>query len=61
MSSNVLTGLLRNELDFKGLVVTDAMDMRGLTDMFPAGEASVRAMEAGADRSSDTYQSRGCD
>jgi len=49
VSSNVLTGLLRNELDFKGLVVTDAMDMRGLTDMFPAGDASVRAIEAGAD------------
>ena len=49
VSANVLTGLLRKELDFHGLIVTDAMDMRGLTELFPAGEASVRALEAGAD------------
>jgi len=49
VSSNVLTVLLRNELGFQGLIVTDAMDMRGLTQTFGAGEASVRALEAGAD------------
>ena len=49
VSANVLTGLLRNELGFTGIIVTDAMDMRGLTDMFPAGEASVRAIQAGVD------------
>ena len=49
VSRNVLTGLLREELQFKGLVTTDAMDMKGLTSMFPAGEAAVRAIEAGAD------------
>lgn len=49
VSSNVLTGLLRNELGFTGLIVTDAMDMRGLSQLFSAGEASVRALEAGAD------------
>lgn len=49
VSSNVLTGLLRKEMDFHGLIVTDAMDMRGLTQLFPAGEASVRALEAGTD------------
>jgi beta-N-acetylhexosaminidase len=49
VSPNILTGLLRNELDFPGLIVTDAMDMQGLTKQFPPGEASVRALEAGAD------------
>jgi beta-N-acetylhexosaminidase len=49
VSKNVLTGLLRNELDFRGLVVTDAMDMQGLTKEFPGGEAAVRALQAGAD------------
>ncbi len=49
VSSKVLTGVLRDELDFKGIVVTDAMDMQGLTNQFSAGEASVRALEAGAD------------
>lgn len=49
VSSAVLTGLLRNELGFNGLVVTDAMDMAGLSKFFPAGEAAVRSIEAGAD------------
>ncbi len=49
VSTNVLTGLLRNELKFNGLIVTDAMDMAGLTDMFNNREAAVRALEAGAD------------
>lgn len=49
VSAKVLTGLLKKELGFKGLVVTDAMDMQGLTKMFPAPEAAVRALEAGAD------------
>jgi hypothetical protein len=42
--------LLRKELGFKGLVVTDAMDMGGLTEHFDAGEAAVRAIEAGEDQ-----------
>ncbi|MGI8743290.1 MAG: glycoside hydrolase family 3 protein [Bryobacteraceae bacterium] len=49
VSSKVLTGLLRNELQFNGLIVTDAMNMLGLSQMFDTGEASVRALEAGAD------------
>jgi beta-N-acetylhexosaminidase len=49
VSHNVLTKLLREELGFRGLVVTDAMDMKGLSAKFPNGEASVRALEAGAD------------
>ena len=49
VSFNILTGLLRGELNFHGIVVTDAMDMQGLTAMFDTGEASVRAIEAGAD------------
>ncbi len=49
VSSNVLTGILRHDLDFRGIVVTDAMDMRGLTTLFAGGEAAVRALAAGAD------------
>jgi len=49
VSRRVLTGLLREDLGFKGLVVTDAMDMAGLAKQFASGEASVRAIEAGAD------------
>ncbi len=49
VSKNVLTGVLRDEMKFQNLIVTDAMDMQGLSKIFPEGEASVRAIEAGAD------------
>ncbi len=49
ISAPVLTGLLRQELGFKGLVVTDAMDMHGLSKLFPPVEAAIRAFEAGND------------
>jgi len=45
-----IIGLLRNELHFDGLVVTDAMDMGGLAEHLDAGEAAVRAIEAGEDQ-----------
>lgn len=47
--SPVMNGILRNELSFDGLIVTDAMSMSGLTLYFTQEEASVRALEAGAD------------
>jgi beta-N-acetylhexosaminidase len=49
VSSKIITGVLRDELGFHGLVVTDAMEMQGLLAMFDSAEASVRAIEAGAD------------
>lgn len=49
LSPAILTGLLRNELGFKGLVVTDALEMGGIAQGFSTGEACVRALEAGAD------------
>jgi beta-N-acetylhexosaminidase len=49
ISRNIMTGLLRDELKFKGLIVTDAMDMGGVTSQFAPGDAAVRAVEAGAD------------
>jgi beta-N-acetylhexosaminidase len=49
VSSKIITGVLRDELDFHGLVVTDAMEMQGLAAMFDTAEASVRAIQAGAD------------
>jgi beta-N-acetylhexosaminidase len=45
----VLGGLLRKDLGFDGIVVTDALDMSGLTIYFKQGEAAVRAVLAGAD------------
>src|SRR5438132_9018553 len=47
--SRVMNGILRHDLNFDGLIVTDAMSMSGLTLYFTQEEASVRALEAGAD------------
>jgi beta-N-acetylhexosaminidase len=50
-SSAVVTGLLKGEMKFKGIVVTDALDMAGLTRMYAndIGRASVDAFKAGND------------
>lgn len=47
--SPVLGNILRNDLKFPGLIVTDALSMSGLTIYFTPEEAAVRALEAGAD------------
>ena len=49
LSPKVTTDLLRRELKFDGLVVTDSLGMGAITKGFPGGEASVRAILAGAD------------
>lgn len=49
ISKKVVTDLLKVEMGFKGLVVTDAMDMNGVKKFFPNGEADVMAIEAGHD------------
>ena len=49
LSRNILTGLLRNEMKYSGLIITDAMEMGGVTSQYAPGEAAVRAIEAGAD------------
>jgi beta-N-acetylhexosaminidase len=49
LSPVILTGLLRKDLGFDGIVVTDALDMSGLTIYFKQDEAAVRAVIAGAD------------
>jgi beta-N-acetylhexosaminidase len=49
LSSKVLTGLLRGEMGFRGMIISDAMDMRGVLDQFGAAEAVKRAVAAGID------------
>jgi beta-N-acetylhexosaminidase len=49
LSAKVLTGLLRGEMGFKGIIISDAMDMRGVLDLFGAAEAVKRAIVAGID------------
>src|SRR5664280_2267821 len=49
LSHIIITGLLKNDLRFKGLIVTDAMNMKGVTKFFKPGEADAKALEAGND------------
>jgi beta-N-acetylhexosaminidase len=49
LSRAILTGLLRDEMKFRGLIVTDALDMGGVTSLFPPGEIAVRTVLAGVD------------
>lgn len=49
LSQPIITGILKNKLGFKGLIVSDAMDMKGVVKYFPNGEADVRALIAGND------------
>lgn len=49
LSPAVLTGLLRKEMHFTGLIISDAMDMRGVLDRYGAVEAAKLAVIAGSD------------
>ncbi len=49
LAPELLNGLLREELRFEGLVISDAVNMRGLTQHFPEDELAVRAVAAGVD------------
>ncbi|KOO41945.1 glycoside hydrolase family 3 protein [Priestia koreensis] len=49
LSRKVLTGLLREDLGFKGVVVTDALNMKAIADNFGQEQAVIRAINAGVD------------
>ncbi|MFN0016540.1 MAG: glycoside hydrolase family 3 N-terminal domain-containing protein [Saprospiraceae bacterium] len=49
LSRPVVTQMLRNELGFEGLIITDAMEMKGVTKYFHPGQADVEALRAGND------------
>ncbi|HTL82695.1 MAG TPA: glycoside hydrolase family 3 N-terminal domain-containing protein [Bacteroidia bacterium] len=49
LSKNVVTALLKDKLQFKGLVFTDALNMKGVADFYAPGEVDMRALLAGND------------
>ena len=49
MSRPILHGLLRERWDYRGVIITDGMDMHAIAQRWPAGEAAVNALLAGAD------------
>lgn len=49
LSHKILTGLLRNQLHFKGVIITDDMQMKAISDNYELGQALALAINAGAD------------
>jgi len=49
LSLNAVTGILKNEYNYKGLVMTDALDMKGVTKHFEPGQSEAEALLAGND------------
>lgn len=49
LSERVISGLLRRELGFSGIVVSDDLDMRAISDHFGTADAAVAAVRAGCD------------
>ena len=49
LSPAILTGLLRREMGFDGLIITDCLEMKGVADGWGSAEAAVLAVQAGAD------------
>lgn len=49
LSYNVVTKLLKEEMNYNGLIITDALNMKGVTKYFEAGEVDVKAFLAGND------------
>lgn len=49
LSSLVMKDILRKELGFKGVIITDALDMKSITKYYTSGQAAVAAIKSGAD------------
>lgn len=49
LSKPIVTGVLRNQLHFNGLIYSDAMNMKGLIKYFPNGTGDAKGLEAGMD------------
>ena len=49
LSSEVLEGKLRGELDFQGVIITDAMEMGAIVREYSVADACIKALQAGAD------------
>ncbi|MBL0024132.1 MAG: hypothetical protein IPO98_03515 [Saprospiraceae bacterium] len=49
LSKNIIGNIVRDDMSFNGLLITDAMDMKGITKYWPNGEAEAEAFMAGND------------
>lgn len=48
-SEEVVTDILRNELGFQGVIITDAMNMKAVSDYYDSADAAIQALRAGCD------------
>jgi beta-N-acetylhexosaminidase len=48
-SEKIVSGLLRDELEFENLIITDALNMKAVTNTYQSGDAAVMAIQAGVD------------
>ena len=49
LSKEIITDKLKNELGFKGIVITDGLEMKAIDEMFTSDKAAVTALKAGVD------------
>ena len=49
LSSKMITEILRGQLGYQGIVITDAMNMKAITEYYTSADAAVMALQAGAD------------
>lgn len=49
LSKKIITDLLKNQLGFNGLIVTDALNMHGITNYYSTAKATIEAIKAGND------------
>ena len=49
LSPKIVSGLLKDEMGFEGLIFTDALNMKGVSNFYEPGEVDVKALLAGND------------
>lgn len=49
ISPTIIGGLLKKEMGYQGLIITDALNMKGVADLYPPGEVDLMAFKAGND------------
>ena len=49
LSSRIIERVLKKDLGFKGLIITDAMNMKGISNQYSSAESAVKALKAGND------------
>ena len=49
LSKEIITGLIRNQLGYEGVIITDSLKMKAISDVYSPKEAALKVLDAGAD------------